>query len=373
MVSISATNRVGLIGAIVFIALGASVMLLPNQASAAAVTALTSTATSSNASTTLAKVDDVIYINLKLSGTPAATTSPVISVLNLGTTTMSGGGVNWTYSTTSASGWTEGNITYTIDSGGTLGEATTTVLVSSASTTITHVVFDKTAPSAPTADPAEGTYTQAQSVSLTSSGSATVRYTIDDTAPTCTTGTLYSSSFGVASAVVRAVGCDDASNISSVATFTFARQSGGGGGGSRRSTTVSTMPTAPASGSGLGSSQVSAILDLLRSFNADQSVIDQVNASLSGQASAGAAGSASGSFSRDLEVGSVGEDVRALQVFLNGHGFPVVADGPGSAGNETTSFGSLTKAALAKFQAAKGITPAVGYFGPKTRAAVSGM
>ena len=38
----------------------------------------------------------------------------------------------------------------------------------------------------------------------------------------------------------------------------------------------------------------------------------------------------------------------------------------------TISFGTLTKAALAWFQAVAGITPAAGYFGPKTRAYVIG-
>lgn len=74
------------------------------------------------------------------------------------------------------------------------------------------------------------------------------------------------------------------------------------------------------------------------------------------------------SFSRDMELGSVGEDVKQLQIYLNIHGFIVAISGPGSPGNETTIFGSLTKAALIKFQVASDITPAIGYFGPKTRA-----
>lgn len=72
--------------------------------------------------------------------------------------------------------------------------------------------------------------------------------------------------------------------------------------------------------------------------------------------------------SRDLSPGSTGEDVRALQRLLNKSGFAVAVSGPGSPGNETTRFGNATYAALIKFQKAKGITPAIGYYGPKTRA-----
>ncbi len=73
------------------------------------------------------------------------------------------------------------------------------------------------------------------------------------------------------------------------------------------------------------------------------------------------------SFSRNLKVGMIGEDVRALQVFLNTHGFEVATTGAGSLGNETTMFGNATKEALIKFQIKNNITPAIGYFGEKTR------
>ena len=78
-------------------------------------------------------------------------------------------------------------------------------------------------------------------------------------------------------------------------------------------------------------------------------------------------------FARNLEVGMTGDDVMGLQVFLNTHGYVIAASGPGSPGNETTKFGGLTRAALVKFQKANGISPAAGYFGPKTRAVVNGM
>jgi ELWxxDGT repeat protein len=78
-------------------------------------------------------------------------------------------------------------------------------------------------------------------------------------------------------------------------------------------------------------------------------------------------------FTRNLKIGMTGEDVKALQQFLNSKGFTVSPSGPGSKGNETQMFGALTKNALAKFQAANNITPAAGYFGPITRALVIDM
>ena len=77
--------------------------------------------------------------------------------------------------------------------------------------------------------------------------------------------------------------------------------------------------------------------------------------------------------SRDLEFGVRVEEVRALQKLLNAHGFTVATSGGGSPGQETFYFGPATRTALVRFQKAKNITPAAGYFGPKTRAAFSSL
>lgn len=73
-------------------------------------------------------------------------------------------------------------------------------------------------------------------------------------------------------------------------------------------------------------------------------------------------------FNVNLTVGSKGNDVMMLQKALNDGGYTVATSGAGSKGLETTTFGPATKAAVMKFQVAKGITPAAGYFGPLTRA-----
>lgn len=64
---------------------------------------------------------------------------------------------------------------------------------------------------------------------------------------------------------------------------------------------------------------------------------------------------------RDLKLGLSGADVKALQTLLIAQGFAIPA-GP------TGYFGAQTKAALSLYQAKNGIAPAIGYFGPKTRA-----
>lgn len=163
---------------------------------------------------------------------------------------------------------------------------------------------------------------------------------------------------------------------------------GGGGSGSSTPATPATpstpavtpaVPTTPAvpvtpakSASGLSATQIQSILDVLASFNADATVIAKVKASLEGTVTAGSVTSTAVSvFKANLTVGSLGSEVKALQEYLNSHGYQIASSGPGSPGNETTKFGALTKAALIKYQKAKGITPAVGYFGAKTRAAVN--
>jgi len=82
-------------------------------------------------------------------------------------------------------------------------------------------------------------------------------------------------------------------------------------------------------------------------------------------------------FSHNLGLHSVDPDVKQLQIFLNTHGFPVAAEGPGSPGFEVETFGPSTKAALEKFQEAHarelGITETSGHFGAATRKYINGL
>lgn len=174
---------------------------------------------------------------------------------------------------------------------------------------------------------------------------------------------------------------------------TSSGSSGSTGGGGSSSSAVPAVPATPAvpavtpavpatpavlatppakSASGLSTAQIQSILDVLASFNADADVIAKVKVSLEGTAATGSVTSTAVSvFKSNLTVGSLGSEVKALQQYLNANGYTVAASGPGSPGNETTRFGAATRAALIRFQKARGITPAAGYFGPKTRAAVN--
>lgn len=71
-------------------------------------------------------------------------------------------------------------------------------------------------------------------------------------------------------------------------------------------------------------------------------------------------------FTQSHQQGQSGGEIMWIQKFLNSHGAQVSVSGAGSPGNETAYFGAATKAAVAKFQAANGITPAAGYWGPIT-------
>lgn len=79
-----------------------------------------------------------------------------------------------------------------------------------------------------------------------------------------------------------------------------------------------------------------------------------------------AAPAARAALTMDLTVGSTGAEVTELQNWLIGKGYSIPAGATGY-------FGAQTQAALAAFQAANGISPAAGYFGPITRAKVNDM
>lgn len=112
--------------------------------------------------------------------------------------------------------------------------------------------------------------------------------------------------------------------------------------------------------------------DLITQLNAQiaalQAQLNALSGSSTTSGSTGASTAAKCAFTRALSMGVRGDDVMCLQKYLNSAGFQVAASGAGSPGNETMSFGSLTKAAVMKWQAGNGVAPAAGYFGAISRA-----
>ena len=243
----------------------------------------------------------------------------------------------------------------------------------------------------PTASPVAGTYTTTQSVTLSAAGASSIRYTINGTEPTCAS-TAYSSAISVSSSTtIKARACYADGSYTS-ASFAYTISSGGGGGGGGGGSGLSplngvcgtannqsyySVPTvnlcsagtaSAVSGSGpwtwvcIGSNGGSSSL----TCTAQKSSIPPVITS-------GGGGTAVFQFTQNLTLGSTGEEVRQLQIFLNTHGFPVAASGAGSPGNESTYFGPATQAALAAYQASVGISPASGYFGSITRAYINAI
>ncbi len=120
----------------------------------------------------------------------------------------------------------------------------------------------------------------------------------------------------------------------------------------------------PSSSGGTAQSRVNNLLAMGNTTLANQ-IAQQYNIVIPNQAVAPVTNKTP-TFSRYLQLGQTGNDVKQLQIFLNSKGYILANTGPGSKGQETTMFGSLTKKALMKFQKDNKI-PSTGYFGPLTK------
>jgi peptidoglycan hydrolase-like protein with peptidoglycan-binding domain len=114
----------------------------------------------------------------------------------------------------------------------------------------------------------------------------------------------------------------------------------------------------------LTEAQIQSILSLLRSFGADNTTIANVEASLRGTTPPPSGGAGACNFTRNLFLGVRGDDVTCLQNYLIGAGYSIPAGATGY-------YGSQTRSAVSAWQAANGVSPASGYFGPLSRAKYS--
>ncbi len=121
--------------------------------------------------------------------------------------------------------------------------------------------------------------------------------------------------------------------------------------------------------------QAQSITDLTAQINSLLSTIAALQAQLNSMQGGSTPSTGTGYvFNTNLTVGAKSTDVMNLQKVLNmSADTRVSTSGAGSAGNETSTFGPATKAAVVKFQLKYGISPAVGYVGPVTRAKLNSM
>lgn len=146
-----------------------------------------------------------------------------------------------------------------------------------------------------------------------------------------------------------------------------ASSGGGGSSGGGATATTNITPAVAVAVTATREAQIASIMSAIATLQA------QISAMLQGGASVGQ--TVSVSIATNLPIGSRGPSVKTLQQFLNTHGFIIATSGPGSLGNETETFGSLTLQAVKKFQEqysiAKQGEPGYGRVGPKTRAKIS--
>lgn len=124
------------------------------------------------------------------------------------------------------------------------------------------------------------------------------------------------------------------------------------------------MSPAFSQAAGLTTAQINAIISILRSFNADQSVIDNVQISLTGGVPATGSQSFCHNFNSDLTGGNSGEDVTALNHALSSSGIDTTSN--------SSKFDENNAGDVVLFQAKYGIRQ-TGYVGPLTRAKLNAL
>jgi hypothetical protein len=167
--------------------------------------ASTQTVTVGGTSTTIPVINSFV-------ANPSAISSGQVSVLswltaNTNSCTINGG--SYSNLNVNTNGYVSVNptttTTYTLSCVGYNSQNATSQLTLNINNSIVYNVV----PSTPTFSPIAGTYTSAQTVTLNSTNSTSIRYTTDGTIPSCTTGLTYSAPIAVNSTqTVKAIGCN---------------------------------------------------------------------------------------------------------------------------------------------------------------------
>ncbi len=320
------------------------------------------TVTSSNASTTLAKVGDTVTVSFTSDQVALVTPTGTIGVHTA--TILNTGGNSWSASAALASGDTEGSITFSIIVGNTDGSATTTV---SATTNASTVTFDKTAPTItllginPDTLVAGGSYSDpGANAQDTRDGTLTALITTTGTLDTTTAGT-YTRTYTVSDTAGNATSTTRTITVTPAPVSVTNTLHAGGG------FIVDSGGLAPSSAS---FKQLTARLQII--YPDGHIVYLNAPTATTGLTSSPSAEKISMSITKRLSFGMHDVQVLVLQQLLNHLGFSIATTGAGSLGHETTTFGPATRAAVIRFQKAHNIDP-TGIVGPLTRGVLAGM
>jgi len=200
--------------------------------------------------------------------------------------------------------------------------------------TNTTFTIDTVSPSIPVASPTSGTYTGTQSITLTSVGSDSFRYSTTEAPANCSADTLYASPIEISStSTLYAIACDNAGNSSS-STFDY----------------VINTPVVIASSSNHSSG--GSTLEFRNKFIAEQKALleAQTNTTVTPPTTPVVSGTLF--ITKTLKLKVTSNEVKELQKYLNTNGYVLASLGAGSLGKETTYFGPATKKAVIAFQKA---------------------
>ena len=257
---------------------------------------------------------------------PSATASPVANSYNVAqsVTLSTASGNTITYSITATPADCTSGTPYTgpieVSSTQTLYTLACDTHGNSTPANFTYII-DTSLPGTPTATPSAGTYHSAQSVTLTSTGSVSIRYSTTAIPTNCSSGTPYSNETPI---------------LISESQTIYVR-----------------------SCNSLGSSSTASLVYVIRETTSSGStpyVISQFQIQQQGGPTIPSATILN--IIRTLKQGMTGEDVKALQDYLNAHGY--------NCGTADGDFGPKTKVAVILFQKANGLDPD-GIVGPLTR------
>lgn len=217
--------------------------------------------------------------------------------------------------------------------------------------------------SAPIASPVAGTYTGTQSVTLSSVSSQSIRYTVDGTVPTCATGTVYSGAISITVATtIQSIACYPNLISSPVSTHSYSINApsisgggsgGGGGGGGGGGSSITTCSS--------GFVLVNGACQAIATSTIIKTVVTSGGTGVAGLTApkGKVLGATTFNFTKNLGLGSKGDDVKELQKILIAEKFLTTS--------ATGNFGPITRSALIKWQT-KYKLPNTGYFGAISRA-----